>query len=80
MLVSGFDKSRGTMMGGPGSGGWNRSMRTTLEEHRFLDVARLFRCGVLDEGGQARWCWADKGSIGHLLIVGSESDRRRGEV
>ena len=57
------------MMGGPGSGGWNRSMLDTLEEHRSLDVAHLHRSGVL-EGGQARWNWVDDGPIAELLIVG----------
>jgi len=57
------------MMGGPGSGGWNRSMLDTIEEHRSLDVAHLHRGGVL-EGGQARWNWVDDGPIVDLLVVG----------
>ena len=68
-LANDFDKNRGRMMGGPGSGGWNRSMLDTLEEHRSLDVAHLHRSGVL-EGGQAQWNWVDDGPIVDLLVVG----------
>jgi hypothetical protein len=38
------------MMGGLGSGGWNRTGRGTVEEHLMLEVGRLRRAGVLMDG------------------------------
>jgi hypothetical protein len=71
-LPDDFDKSRDAMMGGPGSGGWNRSLHTTVEEHRALDVTHLYRSGLLGAGGQARRSWAGDGP--DLLIVGGRHE------
>lgn len=37
-------------MGDPGSGGWNRTGRGTVEEHPALEAGRLRRAGALKDG------------------------------
>src|SRR4051794_19081722 len=45
------------MMGGLGSGGWNRSGRSTVEQHAILEVSALRRAGALAVDVRRSWSW-----------------------
>ena len=57
-LPSDFGKRPGEMMGGLGSGGWNRSGRGTVEEHRSLTIGQLRRERVLIDGWHGSGGWS----------------------
>lgn len=69
-------------MGGPGSGGWNRTGRGTVEDCPALDVNRLRRAGVLAEGWHGLWRWRreDAGTLDATLRGGRERIRIRPPV
>ena len=58
-------------MGGYGSGGWNRSGRGTVEEHRSLTIGRLRQAGVLEPGWYGGWQWTVDGErVADIRLVG----------
>ena len=58
------------MMGGYGSGGWNRSGCGTVEEHRVIDVGCLRRERVLIDGwhGSGGW-WRDTERVADIVSL-----------
>jgi hypothetical protein len=58
-------------MGGYGSGGWNRSGRGTVEEHRSLTIGRLRQAGALEPGWYGGLQWTVDGErVADIRLVG----------
>ena len=71
-LPKDFDKNLGAMMGGFGSGGHNRTGRSTTAETRSIDVNRLNREGCLVPGWRGNWQWTRDGQ--RVSFIGMETE------
>ncbi len=75
---SDFGKSRGGgVMGGPGSGGWNRTGRGTVEAHPALEAGHLRRAGALQGGWRGVWAWRQEDGVWAIVAVLGGRDRLR---
>ncbi|MGE0044902.1 MAG: hypothetical protein AB7J28_01735 [Hyphomonadaceae bacterium] len=64
-------------MGGFGSGGWNRSGRSTVQETPTLALPALRRAGVLDAGAYRVWRWSiGEREIARIGVRGAEDGLR----
>jgi hypothetical protein len=57
-FASDFDKRSARKMGGFGSGGWNSSGQSTVEECPKLAISALLKSGALRNGAARVWRWS----------------------
>ena len=76
-LPGDFDKSWSTVMGGIGSGGWNRRGCGIIGQYRSIEVGRLHKEGVLQEGWRGGWAWWSDGERTADIVIHGGRDRIR---
>ncbi len=65
-------------MGGPGSGGWNRTGCGMVEAHPALEAGRLRRAGALKDGWRGGWSWRrdDGTDLAEVTVLGGRERLR----